>query len=66
MNVCHWVIFKLNWNKLHAHLTLYYISEHMNTHVLYKGSNMSILKFEKVFQLSSVSQFISGAMFTSN
>lgn len=49
MNVCYWVIFKLNWNKLYVYFILYYILEYMNIYVLYKGSNMLILKFEKVF-----------------
>lgn len=42
-------IFKLNWNKLYVYFILYYILEYMNIYVLYKGSNMLILKFEKVF-----------------
>lgn len=48
-------IFKLNWNKLYVYFILYYILEYMNIYVLYKGSNMLILKFEKVFYLLSVS-----------
>lgn len=48
-------IFKLNWNKLYVYFILYYILEYMNIYVLYKGGNMLILKFEKVFYLLSVS-----------